>query len=592
MLMLGNNFIPLFAKGNKQPTVIFRDGKIVYSKYVVFGTTYNTQDFTYPYAIRQDNVDVPHDWHVEVLGKAGTDPDNGDYYYCGLLNDKQDVTAFQNPQNIISVFAAGTTNLIRDVLWTIPFSDLTSFEVAAFHARNNTYLKSFDFSLSPNNYSSYNFSNAFAACTNLESIPGLATFCQALANGASFVNFIVGNQALTELDMRGYTKWYTLNGPFSLISGATQLRSIYFSESDSDNRNWVNVTLNSMPLVTSIDWAKLRVKMFSGINFANSDSLQTLTGLSGSVIRDETSAYQIFRNDYNLLSDPEVNTWVGEDGTSKPLVSIANTATLWQNCGRDVPAADRSWEIDIRGWRFRMTQYAYQDNGNTGWAMAGTIGNVSGYGVRIAGIKALPFSTNTWVVMNIGVANNSFLDSTIDYDSMVDSQYDIYIGSECLYQAFMNSTNITKVKFGRAQVGAYNGNIQNYAFTRTFQGASNLSDMDLRVKHFNVYRNIFNTQTQQYETALATFQISQATAWTDTTQLGNLIGDLTTTQSEQYRVNGIPFSIQFNAAQEAVIKALPNWATMEGQIASNGWNLIWPVSVNGVPANINMSELE
>lgn len=594
MINKGTTFQPLFAIDGKEPAVGFLDGKIVYSKYVVFGTTYNTQDFTFPYAIRQNNVDVPHDWHVEVLSKAGTDPDNGDYYYCGLLNDKQDVNHYQNPSNIITYFTGGGFQItkIRDILWMIPFGDFNDFKVMSFYGRGNTYLKSVDFTLCPRNLDTISFQNAFQGCTNLERLTGFADFCQALTNGANYlVNFLSGNAAMTVFDTRGYTKWYTVSSQFSIVTNCSALTDFYLSESSQDNNNWVDLALNTLPLITGIDFAKFRFKKLSGINFAGNSSMRTLTGMRGLALKNNISFYQVFRNCYELRSDPEINTWVGEDGTSKPLVSIANSATLWAGCGKNVPVADRNWEIDIRDWQFQLTQYAYQDNGGIGFALGNCLGNTNGYGVRIAGIKFLPYSTNTWVVISFSCNNNCFLDNIIDLDSMADSQYDIYLGYGVLYQCFMNSSNITKVKFGRAQVGAYNGNIQSYAFTRTFQGAANLSDMDLRVKHINVYRNMWDTQSQQYGITLQPFKISEATAWVNSSQINTFIDDLVATQSEQYRVNNLKFEIQFNAAQRDIIQARPNWSTDAVTISNNGWELIFPVSVNGVWSDIDTSEM-
>lgn len=594
MINKGATFQPLFAIDGKEPAVGFLDGKIVYSKYVVFGTTYNTQDFTFPYAIRQNNVDVPHDWHVEVLGKAGTDPDNGDYYYCGLLNDRQDVESYQNPQNIISYFTGDGFQItkIRDILWAIPFGDFNNFKVMSLYGRGNTYLKSVDVTLCPRNLDGISFLNAFLGCTNLERLTGFADFCQALTNGANnFTNFLSGNAVMTVFDTRGYTKWYTVSSQFSIVANCSALTDFYLSESSQDNNNWVTVALNMLPLITDLDFAKFRFKKLSGINFAGNSAMRTLTGMHGLMFKNNTLFYQVFKNCYELRSDPEISTWVGEDGTSKPLISIANSSACWTGCGKNVPVADRNWEIDIRGWQFQLTQNAYQDNGGIGFALGDCLGNTNGYGVRIAGIKFLPYSTNTWVVIGFTANNNSFLDTVIDLDSMADSQYDIYLGNSILYQSFMNSPNITKVKFGRAQVGTYNGNIQSYAFTRTFQGATNLSDMDLRVKHINVYRNMWNAQQQQYETTLQPFKISDATAWVNSSQINTFIDDLVATQSEQYRVNNLKFEIQFNAAQRDIIQARPNWSTDVVTISNNGWELLFPVSVNGVWSNIDTSEM-
>jgi hypothetical protein len=592
MITKGTVFQPLFAKGGSEPTVIFKDGKIVYSKYVVFGTTYNMQDFTFTTTISN----IVYTWHCEVLSKAGTDAD-GEYYYFGLINDIQGLAFIDNPSNVIAAMlgsALQSTVKCREVLYMIPFGSVDDYGVYYVGCRGNTTIKSFDCSLIPANSLS-SLQEAFNT-TGLYTLNAFGTLLQRQdVVSLNLQNAIYNNSRMTVVDIAGFTHWHKVSNARNFLSALPNVTSIAISEADAENPNFINPpACANCTNLTSFDFAKFKIKKWATLpNMSDCSNLTTITGLDGIMLQDGASASNLFRNNYLMTSNPHIDTWTGSDGVTKPTLTVANTNVLFSNCGSSVAAAERNWEFDIRGWHFSMGAFAYQDTANPfGFYINSCIGNGNGYGVRIAGITLIPYSTNTWVIISVSIANNVFVDSHIDYDSMVESQYDIYIGKNVLYQVFLNNTNVTRVTLGRAQVLDYGGEINIYALARVFQGATNLTSIDLRARHFNVYRYQWNELAQEYQTTLATFNIGQATAWADATQLGDLIGDLATVQSQQYAHNGIPLDIQFNAAQESVIKALPNWSTMESQIAANGWNLIWPVLLADTPQNINMSELD
>lgn len=600
MITKGTDFIPVFTGGNGnthfEPVVGFMNDKIVYSRYVIFGTTYNTQDFTFNYSVNQGGQLVPHTWQVEVLGKAGTDSDKGDYYYCGLLNDTQDVTTYQSPTGILEQFTAiqYQTCKVRDILWVIPFGDLGAFNVIRIYMKNNSYANSCDFTyIVPfANIANRNLSAMFSNAPITE-VKKLGDFLQALSAGSIALDGIFTNNKLTTLDFRPFTRWYDVTNLSNVVGSSSTLESIYFSESDADNSNYINIGFNNLTKITSLDLAKIKCKNVSTLNLSGNSLLTTITGLSNIRIKTNASQGRILNGDLALVSDPDISSWTDEDGVSKPTITVDSATTLWQNCGKSVPANSRTWEIDTRGWSFQLSSLAYQDKSNAvGFSIGNNLGNSDGYGVKIAGIHFLPYSTNTWVILGISFGVNRFSDTTLDIDAMVGASYELIISKNVLYEAFNNNTNLTTVKFGRAKVIDYGGEIQSYVLTRTFNGATNLSSIDLRVQHFNVYRNMWNAQRQQYETSLAPFNIGLATAWNNTTQINDLIDDLVATQSEQYRVNGIKFEIQFNAAQRDIIQARPNWSTDIVTISNNGWEIIFPVSINNEWQSINMSELE
>ena len=592
MITKGTVFQPLFAKGGSEPTVIFKDGKIVYSKYVVFGTTYNMQDFTFTTSISN----VTHTWQCEVLSKAGTDAD-GEFYYFGLINDIQGLNSTDNPHNVIALLlgsALQSTVKCRDVIYMIPFGSVNDYSVYYVGCRGNTAIKSFDCSLIPATGLS-SLQDVFNT-TGLYTLTAFGTLLQR-QNVVSFnlQNAIYNNSRMTVVDITGFTRWHQVSNALNFLSVLPNITSIVISEADAENPNFINPpACANCTNLTSFDFSKFKIKKWATLpNMSNCSNLTTITGLQGIMIQDGAPASNLFRNNYLMTSNPHIDTWTGSDGVSKPTLTIANSNFLFYNCGASVAAAARNWELDIRGWHLLLGTLAYQDTANpVGFNLSNSIGNRNGYGVRIAGITLTPYSTNTWVIIGVSIESNAFVDSHIDYNSMVESQYDIYMGNAVLYQAYMNNTNVTRVTLGRTQVLDYGGDINIYVLDRVFQGANNLTSIDLRVRHFNVYRYQWNESSQEYQTTLATFNIGQATAWADTTQLGDLIGDLATVKSQQYVHNGIPLNIQFNAAQEAVIKALPNWSTLESQIAANGWNLIWPVLLADTPQNINMSELD
>lgn len=599
MITKGTDFIPVFTGGNGnthfEPTIGLLNGKIVYSKYVVFGTTYNTQDFTFPYAIRQNNVDVPHDWHVEVLGKAGTDPDNGDYYYCGLLNDRQDVQLYENPQNILEYFTSNgyQTTKIRDILWVIPFDNYIQ-RVVVIRGRGNTYLKSVDFSLVIPFWRGNNILNIFQGCTNLERLVNLAPALEAfLSEANAFIcndAFRLGSSPITEMDFRGFTQWYkTSASQGGIVNSCNNVERIYFSESSQDCPNYVNATINGLPKIVNLDFAKLRWNRLNSLSFFNDYALETVTWPQDIRLKTGAALGFVFVNCYKLQTDPHVELWTGEDGISKPTITSSNQQ-LVNNCGRDIPLADRTWYFDFSGWSFicnyqgAFTPVLFLQN--------------NGYKIKFDNFNILPYSTNTIVNLQLrGAFSNltpdTCLTTSVDFDSAIDVNItDRYIVGDGLYQFLDGNTVITSIKLGTFEAYQQNGEIPMYVLTYVFRN-SVISSIDLKAKHINFYRQqtIVVQGQPTIETSLNPLIVGDAVDWINATQINDFIDSLVATQSKQYQVNNIKLQIQFNAAQRDIIQARPNWGTDITTIEANGWEIIFPVSINNEWQNINMSEL-
>lgn len=595
MINKGTTFQPRFAIGSNEPTVACLDGKIVYSKYVVFGTTYNTQDFTFQYSIMQNGVEVPHTWQVEVLSKAGTDPDNGDYYYCGLLNDRQDIQLYENPQNILVYFMSGgyQTTKIRDILWVIPFDNYAQ-RVVVICGRSNTYLQSVDFSLVTPFWRGNNIFNIFQGCTSLEQLVNLGPALEAfLSESNAFIcnnAFQLGSSPITEIDFRGFTQWYktsTLQG--AIVVSCNNVERIYFSESSQDCLNYVSASFNGLPKIVNLDFAKLRWNRFSGLSFYNDYALETITWPQGIRLKAGANLGLAFVNCYKLQIDPHVELWTGEDGISKPTVQSSIQAIV-NSCGRDIPMADRTWYFDFSGWSFIC------NNADIFYPTA-LIQSV-GYKIKFDNFHVLPYGANTTVILSLrtALANltpDNCLTTSVDFDSAVDANItDRYIDNNGLYQMLDGNTVTTSVKLGAFEAYQQDGEIPIYAYSYAFRN-SVISSIDLKAEHINCYRQqtVVVGDVQTIQTSLNPLIVGDAVNWTNTTQINAFIDSLVATQSKQYQMNNIKLQIQFNAAQRDIIQARATWGTDITAIEANGWEIIFPVMTENGWSNIDMSEL-
>ena len=594
MITKGTTFQPLFAIDGKEPTVGILDGKIVYSKYVVFGTTYNTQDFTFPYAIRQNGVDVPHDWQVEVLGKAGTDPDNGDYYYCGLLNDRQDVISQQNPQNILEYFTAGgyQTTKIRDILWAIPFDNFQA--VTVIYGRKNTYLKSVDFSLVTPFWRGNSILNIFQGCGNIERFVNLGPALEAfLSDSNSFLcndAFQLNSAPITEIDFRGFTQWYKTSAQHgAIVNSCANVERIYLSESSQDCPNYVNASFSGLPKISNFDFAKLRFNRLNGLRFYNDYALETITWPQGIRLKTGANLGLAFENCYKLQTDPHVELWTDEDGTSKPTVQSSQFSMI-NYCGRDVLAVNRTWYFDFSGWSFICNIQ--------GTFVPATFVQNDGYKIKFDNFKILPYSTNTFVNLQLrgafaNLTPDTCLTTSVDFESAIDAEItDRRLVGDGVYQFLSNNTVTTSVKLSTFEAYQTDGDISAYVLSNAFSN-SIVSSLDLHARHINYYRQqTVEVQGQStIQTNISPLVVGDAVNWTNATQINDFIDSLVATQSKQYLMNNIKLQIQFNAAQRDIIQARPNWSTDVETIANNGWELIFPVSVNGVWSNIDTSEI-
>ncbi len=594
MITKGTTFQPLFAIDGKEPAVGFLDGKTVYSKYVVFGTTYNTQDFTFPFAISQNGVAVPHDWHVEVLSKAGTDPDNGDYYYCGLLNDKQDVLLSQAPQNVIEYFTSGgfQTTKIRDILWVIPFSDFTP-AITVISGRENIYLVSVDFSKVKSFWRGNSVVNTFYGCSSLQQLIELGPALESFLSDYTQNNFLCnnlfqGNALLVEVDFRGFTQWYKVGtNQGAIVNGCNNVERIYLSESSQDCTNYVNASFSNLPVLTELDFAKLRWNKLSAFKLDSDYALETITWPSSIRLKTGAILDYAFADCYRLQSDPHIELWTGEDGISKPIVQSTNRQIV-NNCGRDIQIANRTWYFDFSGWSFICN--------SSDLFYPSILNQRNGYKTKFDNFHVLPYGTHTTVILSLrdafaNLTPDTCLTTSIDFDSAIDANIK-YIGTEGLYQLLSGNTVTTSVNFGAFEAYQSNGEITNYILSKAFSN-SVVSSIDLKAKHINYYRQqtVVVQGQSTIQTNLNPLIVGDAINWTNATQINDFIDSLVATQSKQYQVNNIKLKIQFNAAQRDIIQARPNWSTDIVTISNNGWELIFPVSVNGVWNNIDTSEM-
>ena len=587
MITKGTDFIPVFTGGDGnthfEPAIGLLNGKIVYSKYVVFGTTYNTQDFTFPYAIRQNNVDVPHDWHVEVLSKAGTDPDNGDYYYCGLLNDRQDVESYQNPQNILEYFTSSGYQItkIRDILWVIPF-DNYSQNMVVIRGRGNTYLKSVDFSLIVPFWRGNSILNIFQGCTNIEQLVNLGPALEAFLSESNFFycnNALqLSNSPITEIDFRGFTQWYKTSAQQgTIVNSCNNVERIYFSQSSQDCPNYVNASINGLPKIVNLDFAKLRWNRFNSFSLYNDYALEIVTWPQGIRLKTGASISYAFANCYKLQTDPHIELWVGEDGVSKPAV-LSTAQLIIEGCGRDVLIADRTWYFDFSGWSFVCN--------NVGNFYPVAFHQTNGYKTKFDNFHILPYNTSTTVTLYLrdafaNLTPDNCLTTSVDFDSAVDVNItDRYIGTSGLFNFLYNNTVITSIKLGAFETYQQDGEIPNYVLSNVFRN-SIVSSIDLKAKHINYYRQqtVVVQGQSTIQTNISPLIVGDAVNWTNATQINDFIDSLVATQSKQYQVNNIKLQIQFN------------WGTDITTIEANGWEIIFPVSINNEWQNINMSEL-
>lgn len=577
MITKGTGFIPVFTGGNGnthfEPTIGLLNGKIVYSKYVVFGTTYNTQDFTFEYNPAPSAYDEPLTWQCEVLGKAGTDAENGDYYYFGMLNDIQGVASYYNPGNIVSQLTSGQWQVgkVRDIIYSIPFGNDAAMLID-WYVRGNQYINSIDFTYIPR-VGSPSFFLAFASST-IANIIGLADFMQE-CSGTIHLGQIINNcPNLIEADFRGFTKWQNVTNPDSMIVSCPNLEHIYFSEAESYNDRYVSCNFSSLPKLKDLDFAKLKWHKLSNINIGNNIALETVTGLQGVQLKAGASVQYCFNGLRHLTSDPHVETWVGEDGVSKPIV-VASNGPVTKYCGADVPIADRTWIFDFSGWTLQALQ--------NGLIAIGNLFNTSGYKVRIDSLFILPYNNESSVTMAFrGIlayqTPNTFYNTAVDFDAMIPTGVDAVLQNNGLYQMMMNNTVVTSVKLGN-KIRAYqtDGEVPNNVLSSVFTG-SVISSIDIKAQHINFYRQqtVVVQGQSTIQTSLNPLIVGDAVNWTNATQINDFIDSLVATQSKQYQVNNLKIEIQFNAAQRDIIQARSNWSTDAVTISNNGWDLQFP----------------
>lgn len=78
MLIKNSSVLTRIFKGGKEVTSVYKGGKLLYSAFVLMGTTYNATSWSQTATTSDASV-----WQFEVLGVAGTD-DGGTYYNFGV----------------------------------------------------------------------------------------------------------------------------------------------------------------------------------------------------------------------------------------------------------------------------------------------------------------------------------------------------------------------------------------------------------------------------------------------------------------------------------------------------------------------------
>ena len=539
----------------------YKDGHLTYSAYVVMGTCYYSQTLTIT------SASPTHTWTVEVLGIAGTD-DTGNYYRFGIRDELDDngnegstwqdmVVRVNSIQKALADMA-----LLRSIyrMTYSPYNLATPFFVSM---RSNTHIRVFDALEAVLLRSGVgSLINQFTGCVNLRELVNIHLIV--CLPQCSFESTFRSLTSLSHIDFRGNATLYNVQ-KWQDTFNSSQISSILMDMQPQDNPNTVNISaiIANTPL-TLFEFGKLRIKIVSNCAYAflGCRTLEGVTGLQGIKLTTGCSVVGMFQNCVIYSEDPHIETWTGIDGISKPVVNMSSSNSMVYNFGENVPIANR-FDLDFNGWGI----------------MVGASAILSFYGCKhnVKNVENISFiSTEASTVISLNMA---FQGTTISRFATTKWADNIPFSISSVGSLFKNNTAITEIDV--TGISWMTATVTSTGSTaEIFTGCVNVTSYKSNYNFYNVltdYSPVFN--------------LSPMTSWTDSTEIAALITSLANNVNRNYTTNNIVNSIQFNAVQQAVIEAIPNWATLASQIAINGWNIIFPVTLNNEQVNINMSDM-
>lgn len=170
MIVKNDRVIAEANHGARSPISIYHGEHLVFSKYVVLGTTYNSQSWTVTDSLSSSGKT----WQLEIIAYAGTDA-GGDYYYFGLPNDTQGV-AYEALYAVVSnIFSSAhsATNRLRTIERCIYFG-----------TQGGRCL----YAISDSNFTSYRLTDSADVNTTISGIFQNATSLQEVIGGAAYIN--------------------------------------------------------------------------------------------------------------------------------------------------------------------------------------------------------------------------------------------------------------------------------------------------------------------------------------------------------------------------------------------------------------------
>lgn len=167
MIVKNDRVIAEANHGARSPISIYHGEHLVFSKYVVLGTTYNSQSWTVTVNGETESLTV----NIDVITIAGTDT-GGDFYYFGVRNETFGLNSKQAIFSLItSIFSSvnASTNKIRTIDRCIPVGAVDN---QCIYRINDSNIRRYATSENADTLITV-LSNLFDGCENLEEIEGL-----------------------------------------------------------------------------------------------------------------------------------------------------------------------------------------------------------------------------------------------------------------------------------------------------------------------------------------------------------------------------------------------------------------------------------
>lgn len=571
------------AKGSDTPLSIYANGKLVYSKYPIMGTTYATQDFQ----LTCTTDTSTYAWQVHVLDKVGTDSE-GDYYRFGIdvPSIKEWDDTFYSSGGTTSTILVDMANNLRNAFgnsaWTttvrsvtrICTADSRKYSTSTFTrlviggsgiGANATRLAEVDFS----EISAYvNFGTSLkiregGAIVGLEeyanrcTAEGVTPDTRSLFNGALMSSIDFGSAQLKNLVS------YASNGGYALLGNNSKLTSIGIVQQTTYQPTYINISMiNGCSAIQSIDWKKWfgnsGTAAVGGLQFFSCRSLETCGGLSNLKIKEGVSLQNAFYQCLKL-EDPHFETWTDEAGMGKPTFGGASTQNGFAGLGRD--CAGGQYDIDVDGWTFKPT--ATNAPASFKLSFDGFGGDVK----HVADVHFVGGGTATYLIVN-----PSFSSCGIKSFAMTHWTDNTNLGmyTATMSGAFRSASALTSVDMTGFQWESKHSGTPDVltpsnasAITYIFLQASNITSLVVDFEFFDIYADYSPV-----------FDLSPLTAWTDQTQIAAMLASLAANTSYQSQhVTSDYVTIKVSAQTFAVMTALTNWSTLIASIISNGWDI-------------------